>query len=214
MEGQTKAAIEGMARLEGQIQAAEVQLKTLETFATQRNPDVIRLQESIEEMRRQLRRMGYGSGERRTEDREKKTAGRRQQADSSVETRVPAPESRPEGGGGGDFAMSLGMIPGTGLEMARLVREAKMQETIFTLLMQQLEQAKIAEAKDTPTVRILDRAVPAEGKARPLIGQNVAIAGILSLFFGVGLAFVLENVRKGRMTPEGVRREALSEREP
>jgi uncharacterized protein involved in exopolysaccharide biosynthesis len=41
MEGQAKAAIEAAATLEGQIVAAQVQLKTIETFATQSNPDVI-----------------------------------------------------------------------------------------------------------------------------------------------------------------------------
>ena len=75
MEGQTKAAIEGAARLEGQILAAEVQLKTLETYSTARNPDVIKLKESIEEMRRQLKRMEYGRG-----DQGQRPAGSRQQA--------------------------------------------------------------------------------------------------------------------------------------
>jgi tyrosine-protein kinase Etk/Wzc len=194
MEGQAKAAIEGTAKLEGQILAAEVQLKTLETYSTARNPDVIKLRESIEEMRRQLKRMEYGRGPAGSRQ---QAVASKQQATGSAESRDPSPESRPEGEGGAEFSMPLGMIPETGLELARLIREAKIQETIFTLLTQQLEQAKIAEAKDTPTVRILDRAVPPEWKSRPSVLRNTIVAGLLCLVGGVILAIILEG-RRGR----------------
>jgi uncharacterized protein involved in exopolysaccharide biosynthesis len=104
--------------------------------------------------------------------------------------------------------MPLGMIPETGLELARMIREAKIQETIFTLLTQQLEQAKIAEAQNTPTVRILDRAIPPEVKSRPSVLGNTAIAGVLSLFLGVCLTVVIEIVTAGRRRePEVSRRQ-------
>jgi tyrosine-protein kinase Etk/Wzc len=198
MEGQAKAAIEGAAKLEGQILAAEVQLKTLETYSTPRNPDVIKLRESVEEMRRQLKRMEYGRGPAGSGQR---AAGSRQGTDvkgQTSEVRGQGSESSAsEGeGGGGDFAMPLGSIPTTGTQLARLIREAKIQETIFTLLTQQLEQAKIAEAKDTPTVRILDRAVPPEWKSRPSVLRNTIVAGILSLLGGVILAIVIEGMRR------------------
>ncbi len=172
MEGQAKAAIESAARLEGEIIAAEVQLKTLETFATQRNPDVIRSREGIDEMRRQLKRMEYG-----------RTTGN------------PRPEP---GGAVADYSVPLGSIPATGVELVRLIREAKIQETIFTLLTQQLEQAKISEAKDMPTVRILDRAVVPEWKSRPKILLNVLLAGVSSLFVAIFLAFFLEYLEGAR----------------
>jgi tyrosine-protein kinase Etk/Wzc len=198
LEGQTRAAIEGAARLEGQIQAAEVQLKTLETYSTARNPDVIKLRESIDEMRRQLRRMEYGRGQK-AEERGQRSGVRGQKTGSgAVGTAVRVEEGVAEEGGGGmggDFAVPLGSIPATGAELVRLIRELKMQETISTLLTQQLEQAKIAEAKDTPTVRILDRALPPEWKSRPSVLNNTAVAGIVSLFVGMLLAFILEGVK-------------------
>jgi uncharacterized protein involved in exopolysaccharide biosynthesis len=166
MEGQAKVALEAAAVLEGQIVAAEVQLKTLQAYATQQNPDVVRLKESIEEMRRQLKRMEYGRN-------------------------TGNPKAEP-GGAASDFSVPLGSIPSTGLDLVRLIREAKIQETIFTLLTQQLEQAKIAEAKDTPTVRLLDRAVVPEVESRPNIPLNVALVGIVSIFVGIFLAFFLE----------------------
>jgi capsule polysaccharide export protein KpsE/RkpR len=144
----------------------------METFATQRNPDVIRLKEGIDEMRRQLRRMEYGRA-------------------------TGNPKHEP-GGAAGDFSVPLGSIPGTGVELARLIREAKIQETIFTLLTQQLEQAKIVEAKDMPTVRILDRAVVPEWKSRPKVLQNVLVAGVSSLFLAIFVAFFLEYLEGAR----------------
>jgi uncharacterized protein involved in exopolysaccharide biosynthesis len=94
-----------------------------------------------------------------------------------------------------DFGMPLGAIPEAGVSLARLMREAKIQETLYTLLTQQLEQAKIAEAKDTPTVRILDRAVLPEWKSRPSIRNNTIMGGGLALLLGMLLALGLEKKR-------------------
>lgn len=238
MEGQAKAAIEGTAKLEGQILAAEVQLKTLETYSTALNPDVIKLRQGIEEMRRQLRRMEYGkeaagskqqaagreqqaggSGqpaagrEQQAGGSRQRAAGGRQEAENSGQRAAggdgPAggkAESRATGdeAAGPDFAMPLGQIPTAGAELARLIREAKIQETLYTLLMQQLEQAKIAEAKDTPTVRILDRAVPPEWKSRPSIRNNTITGAGLALLLGVLLAFGLDKRRSGTETGRGL----------
>jgi len=66
------------------------------------------------------------------------------------------------------------------------------------LLTAQYEQAKIAEARDTPTVQVLDKAVPAERKSKPKTTLNMAIAGALSLFVGIFLAFFLEYVERIR----------------
>ncbi len=207
LEGQTKAAIEGAAMLEGQILAAEVQLKTLETYATSRNPDVIRLQESIGEMRNQLRRMEYGKGAagRRT------AAGERERGASGV--LADGHEASLHGGAAGDFSVALGSIPSTGLELVRLMRDAKIQETIFSLLTEQLEQAKIAEARDTPMVKLLDRALPPEWKSYPKVLQNTVIGGLLSIFVGLMLAFLLEDMERRGVTMRTVQAALRSGRE-
>ena len=57
----------------------------------------------------------------------------------------------------------------------------------MNLLTQQLEQARIAEAKDLPVVQILDRAVQAERHARPSLRSNLMLAGIVSLVAGIAL---------------------------
>ena len=58
-------------------------------------------------------------------------------------------------------------VPDLGVAYGRLLREIEIQNTIFTFLTQQYEEAKIQEAKDTPTVQVLDPAVAPEKKSRP-----------------------------------------------
>jgi len=83
-------------------------------------------------------------------------------------------------------------VPDLALQFGRLFRQVKVQETLFTLLTSQHEQAKIAEARDTPTVQVLDEAVPADKRTRPRILLNVAVAGVLALVIGIFLAFFLD----------------------
>ena len=49
-------------------------------------------------------------------------------------------------------------IPSYGLEYARHIRNIKVQEILVELLLQQLEQARLEELKDTPTIQVLDSA--------------------------------------------------------
>ncbi len=46
------------------------------------------------------------------------------------------------------------------------------------------------------TIQVVDRAIPAERKSRPKITLNMALAGVMSVFIGVFLAFFLEYVAK------------------
>jgi uncharacterized protein involved in exopolysaccharide biosynthesis len=89
-------------------------------------------------------------------------------------------------------------VPSLGMEYAKLLRDVKVQETLFTLLTSQYEQAKIEESRDTPTVQMLDKAKPPVRKSRPKIKLNMAIAGALGLLTGAFLAFILEAIDRRR----------------
>src|SRR3989449_9508581 len=60
LQEQTRGAIEGAARLKGEIMAAEGQLQVTRNFATDANPDIIAIRRRIDEMKRQLGQMQYG----------------------------------------------------------------------------------------------------------------------------------------------------------
>ena len=87
-------------------------------------------------------------------------------------------------------------VPSLVWEYARLWRDVKVQEALYTMLTSQYEQARIAEARDTPSVQVLDPAIPAERKSKPLISLNMLIAGVLALFLGIFLAFFLEYLER------------------
>jgi uncharacterized protein involved in exopolysaccharide biosynthesis len=168
LQDQAKAAVEGAAKLKGEIMAAEVQLEVVRGFSTEQNPQVIHLKTQIQEMKRQFTKMQYGQG-----------------------MELP-PVSKNPGEAQPEIVVPFARVPRVGLDLARLTRETKVQQTVFELLTQQYEQAKIAEARDSPIVQVLDRAVPAEWKSKPKTRQNMMIAGAISLFAGVFLAFFLE----------------------
>jgi uncharacterized protein involved in exopolysaccharide biosynthesis len=90
-------------------------------------------------------------------------------------------------------------VPALALDYGRLMRELKVQETLYTLLTSQYEQAKLAEARNTPTVQILDPAVPPERKSRPIIRKNVLMTGLLSLLFSVFCTFSWEAILRWKV---------------
>jgi len=174
MQEQARSAIEEAAKVKGQIVAAEGQLEFIRSFSTEANPQVLAQKRQIEEMKRQLAQMQYGRG-----------------MDLPSESPNPG-QSRKE------FHVPFTKVPELGMEFVRLVRDVKVQETVAGLLTAQFEQAKINEARDMPTVQLLDKAVAAERKSKPKTVMNMAIAGALSLFVGIFLAFFLEYVERIR----------------
>ena len=62
---------------------------------------------------------------------------------------------------------SLRSLPLLGVKYADYYRRAKIQETVYELLTQQYELAKIQEAKETPSVKVLDRPKVAKKKSSP-----------------------------------------------
>ncbi len=91
-------------------------------------------------------------------------------------------------------------LPELALQYARLLRDAKVRDTVYVLLTQQYEMARIQEAKDTPTVQVLDMAVAPEKRSRPkrtlIVLMSTFSAGVFSVF----LAFFLDFIGKTKRT--------------
>jgi len=176
IEAQSKAMIEATAMIQAQLMAQEVQLQVMGSYLSANNPEVARVQSSINELRKQLQIMESGKGGK---------------------DRLPGDRLRP----------AITSVPTLALEYGRLARDLKIQETLYALLISQYEQAKLTEARDTPTVQVLDHAIPAERKSRPKISLNMLIAGMLSLLIGIFWAFVREAIdrRKAQASPRPIR---------
>ncbi|MBI1735077.1 MAG: hypothetical protein HYR51_07890 [Candidatus Rokubacteria bacterium] len=177
LQDQTRGAIDVVARLKGEIMAAEVQLEVMRTWMTDASPDVVGQIKRIHEMKRYLTDLQFG-------DEAKPRA---------VNGTKNGTVSRD-----GDFHVPFAKVPEVGLELARLTREMKIQEAVVTLLTQQFEQARLSEARDLPTVKVLDVAIPPEKHYKPkfLIYTAITLAG--SLFIGALLPFAVEHVKRLR----------------
>jgi uncharacterized protein involved in exopolysaccharide biosynthesis len=92
----------------------------------------------------------------------------------------------------------LAGLPDIGLDMGRLFREVEIQTRLLAFLIPQYEQARIQEARDTPTVQTLDRARPPQRKYAPrrmfIVGGAMASSLVIALF----LSLALEALRQAR----------------
>ena len=111
-----------------------------------------------------------------------------------------------DGGSAGDAGIfpPMNKAPDLGLEYLRLKRDTLIEETVFRLLTQQYELAKIEEARDQVSFQVIDKAVPPEKKARPLILLNMAVAGGSSGILGLFYLFLAEHLRRLRSLREQV----------
>jgi len=70
-----------------------------------------------------------------------------------------------------------------GVRWANLYRESKIQEAIYEMLTQEYEFAKIQEAKEIPTVNVVDAALLPEKISFPPRVLITVLGGILSFVF-------------------------------
>ncbi len=111
--------------------------------------------------------------------------------------------------GRGDIIIPFESLPDVSLEYLRLYREVKIQEMVLEFLYPQYEQAKIQEERDTPTVQVLDYAVPPELKTKPKRLLMTAVSMILAAFvYVLGTAYQLQIERLQELDPEKYRRYA------
>ncbi len=80
-----------------------------------------------------------------------------------------------------EFYLPFAEVPEVALQLAELIRDVKVQETVWQLLNQQYYQAKIEEARNTPTVQALDLAAPPPFPSSPNKKAYVIVFGLLSI---------------------------------
>lgn len=94
-----------------------------------------------------------------------------------------------------DLLLSFRNVPELGKQVLFLQRDVEVQKIIYQLLMQQYEQAKIQEAKDSPTIQVLDAPSLAEKRARPKRSLIVLAAGFSSIILSFLLVWGREFLR-------------------
>ena len=174
---QGKAMLEAVATLQGQLVAAEAELRGLDEIYTSSNVRVRAAQARVNELRSQLTKLGGGD------------AG----ADGSIDSMYP----------------SIRKLPILGVTYADLYRRLAVQEAVFETLTKEYEMAKVQEAKEIPTVRLLDPAAVPEKKSFPP-RLLISVLGT-SLAFVVGICWVIGCEAWRRVDPQDPQKMLVAE---
>ncbi len=102
------------------------------------------------------------------------------------------------------FGRELERIPGKEIQQIRLERQRQVLEEIYTLLQTRLQEARIAQAVEDPTVRVVDPAVLPVEPIKPRTNLNLALALVLGGMLGVGFAFTREYLDDSVHTKEDI----------
>jgi capsule polysaccharide export protein KpsE/RkpR len=164
---QGKAMMEGTAALAGELIAAESELSGLEQIYTANNVRVRSLQARVGELKRKL-----------------------------SELRGSDTDSNPAGeGAADDFGVSIAKLPALGVTYYDLYRRVKIQETVFEILTKQYELAKVQEAKEIPTIKVLDEAKLPETKSSPKRTIMTLAGAFLAAILATGYVMLSARLR-------------------
>jgi capsule polysaccharide export protein KpsE/RkpR len=177
---QGKAMVEAAAMLQGQLIATQSQYEGLREIYTDNNPRVRTLKARIDELQRQLEKLG-GKGESAT-----------------VVSTQPGDSLYP----------SIRKLPLLGVAYADLYRRTKIQEAVLETLTKEYESAKVQEAKEIPTVKVLDKADVPDKKSFPPRLPVVFLGTALALC--AAAAWVLGN-QKWQQTDAGDPRKVFAQ---
>jgi capsule polysaccharide export protein KpsE/RkpR len=88
---------------------------------------------------------------------------------------------------------SIRRLPLLGVTYTDLYRQTKIQETVYELLTQQYELAKVQEAKEIPSVKVLDPAMVPTKKSFPPRTMIVVVGTMLA--FAIAMAWMVGKAR-------------------
>jgi uncharacterized protein involved in exopolysaccharide biosynthesis len=83
-------------------------------------------------------------------------------------------------------------------ELTQLNRQVAIHKATHDNLALRLEETRIAKAMELGEARIVSSATEPESPISPNKGLNIALAGVISLFAGIFLAFFMEFIQKAR----------------
>jgi uncharacterized protein involved in exopolysaccharide biosynthesis len=159
---QTRAMVDAGAKLQGQLVAEQAELGSLKQIYGDGNVRVRAAQSRVDLLQRELQKMGG--------------------TDAQLTTGAEA-ASNPN-----QLYPPLRQLPRLAVPYADLYRRVKVQETVYELLTQEYELARIQEAKDIPAVQVIDAPGVPEKKSFP---PRLIVALALTLFCEVAAAALL-----------------------
>src|SRR6202167_388761 len=175
---QTHAMVDAGARVQGELLVAQSGLESL----------------------RQI----YGDGNVRVHETEARIASLQRELEKMTGSSAPL---IPEGGSGaksdvedkGELYPPLRQLPRLAVPYADLYRQVRVQETVYELLTQQYEMARIDEAKDVPMVSVIDTPGVPEKKSFP--PRLLLTLGLTFFVFAAAAGLILIRENWSRVDP-------------
>jgi uncharacterized protein involved in exopolysaccharide biosynthesis len=151
---QSKAMLDAVTNVEGQLIAAQSELRGLQTTYSDENTLVQQAKARVATLNAQLEKMEgvHGGGS----------------AESAGDQAYP----------------SLRQLPLLGVTYADLYRRTRTLEVAYELLSRELEASKIKEAEEIPSVKVLDAPIVPQRKSFPPRTLLVAVGVFLSILIG------------------------------
>lgn len=156
------------AALASRIDELEVKKKRLQNEFTDAHPSVRAVQQQIDETERRLLVL-YESSIR--------NLARQQE---SVAKQLAEHEGELRG------------LPLKELEMIRLIRVNKINENVYTMLLQKAEETRIAKAATVSNASVIDTAVTPKVPIKPNTRKNILLGFLIGIMLGVGSALFVE----------------------
>jgi capsule polysaccharide export protein KpsE/RkpR len=141
---QSKAVISAMASIKGGLISKQIELSYLSSFSARTEASVVQLQQQIAIMQSKLEQL---------EDAQRSVAA----VGSGSNT----------GAGSASFFPGAMNVPELRFELEQLLRDQKIQETVFLLMTERYELSKVDEARDTSTFQVLDHPTLPTYPSRP-----------------------------------------------
>ena len=146
---QTRAMVDAGARIEAELMVEQSGLQSLRQIYGDSNVRVRQSEARIATLRGELGKMTGSADTATPNDADNTGSGTDAGADNA------------------ELYLPLRQLPGLAVSYTDLYRRVRVQENVFELLTQQYEMAHIEEAKDVPTVSVIDAPGIAEKKSFP-----------------------------------------------
>ncbi len=164
---ESKAMLDAAGNITAQLVASESQLQGLRQIYTDRHPRVKSLNARVEQLHKELAKLG-GIPETAAAGQDAKLT----QSSGAQTSSTAYP--------------SIRTLPLLGAKYGDYYRRLKIQESVFELLTSEYELAKVQEAKEIPTIRVLDVAQPPRKKVSP----HRTLLSLLGIVVSFGVATI------------------------
>ena len=169
LDEQLRSALAIVTDLTAEAITLETELKILETYTSPDSEEYLETKREYEQVLLQLRKLKVNRDE-----------------DDEDEDILRA------------FLPTLEDIPALALQMLRLRRNVEIETTVYTMLVTEYEKSRIEEARDTPTVQIMDEASAPNFRSRPRRKALVVVGFLAGLGWSAFLALMVTAWRENK----------------